>query len=100
MKADKHALQEKVPARRMTKPLHAGQNFPIPQQPQVTKNWNPIHYDVIALAASAGGLQALTQVLSGLKVDFHASLLVVQHLDPHHRSMMAEILNKRTPLPV
>src|SRR5215210_5577757 len=55
---------------------------------------------VVALAASAGGLQALSQVLAALPVDFPAALLVVQHLSPHHPSHMAEILSRRVRLPV
>ncbi len=57
-------------------------------------------FDVVAMASSAGGLGALTQVLAALPGDFPAAVLVVQHLDPRHRSLMAEILNRRTPLPV
>jgi len=57
-------------------------------------------FDVVALAASAGGLTALSTVLSALPADFPAALLVVQHLDPRHRSLMAEILSRRTSLPV
>ena len=55
-------------------------------------------FEIIALAASAGGLRALTDVLSALPRDFPAALVVVQHLDPRHRSLMAEILGKRTSL--
>jgi two-component system, chemotaxis family, protein-glutamate methylesterase/glutaminase len=57
-------------------------------------------FEVIALAASAGGLSALTEVLSGLPKDFAAALVVVQHLDPRHRSLMADILARRTGLQV
>jgi two-component system chemotaxis response regulator CheB len=57
-------------------------------------------FDVIAIASSAGGLAALTMTLSGLPSDLPASILVVQHLDPRHRSLMAEILSRRTPLVV
>jgi two-component system chemotaxis response regulator CheB len=56
----------------------------------------PPAFDIIALAASAGGLKALTDVLAALPADFPAPLVVVQHLDPRHRSLMAEILGKRT----
>ena len=54
----------------------------------------------MALGASAGGLNALTRVLSGLPADFPAALVVVQHLDRRHRSLMVEILAKRTSLEV
>lgn len=57
-------------------------------------------FEIVALAASAGGLKALTDVLSALPADFRAALVVVQHLDPRHRSLMAEILGKRTSLRV
>jgi two-component system chemotaxis response regulator CheB len=57
-------------------------------------------FDVVAMAASAGGLTALSQVLAGLPDDFPAAIVVVQHLDPRHPSLMATILSRRTPLHV
>jgi two-component system chemotaxis response regulator CheB len=57
-------------------------------------------FDIVAVAASAGGLAALSTILSGLPEEFPAAILVVQHLDPRHRSLMAEILSHRTPLKV
>jgi two-component system chemotaxis response regulator CheB len=57
-------------------------------------------FDIIAIASSAGGLKALDQILSMLPVDFPASIVVVQHLDPRHRSLMADILSRHTPLRV
>ena len=57
-------------------------------------------FDVVALGASAGGLNALTHVLAGLPPDFPAALVVVQHLDPRHRSLMADILARRCSVPV
>ncbi|MFA5891915.1 MAG: chemotaxis protein CheB [Actinomycetota bacterium] len=56
-------------------------------------------FDVVAIVASAGGLQALTAVLSTLPVDFPAAITVVQHLDPSHQSLMADILSRHTSLP-
>lgn len=70
-------------------------------------NQDSAHFDsssavarVIAIASSAGGLDALTQVLSGLPADLPAAIAVVQHLSPNYRSQMAEILNQRTALSV
>lgn len=57
-------------------------------------------YDIVAIATSAGGLKALTEVLSGLPADFPASIVIVQHLDPRHRSLIANILSWRTSLQV
>lgn len=57
-------------------------------------------FDIIALASSAGGLTALSEVLSHLPKDFPVPVVLVQHLDPRHRSLMADILSRRTPLKV
>ena len=57
-------------------------------------------FEIVAIASSAGGLKALSQVLSALPAEFPPSIVVVQHLDPRHRSMMADILSRRTPLQV
>src|SRR5213594_900756 len=57
-------------------------------------------FDIVALAASAGGLRALSQVLAALPAEFPAAIVVVQHLDPRHRSLMADILRRRTELEV
>jgi two-component system, chemotaxis family, protein-glutamate methylesterase/glutaminase len=55
---------------------------------------------VVALAASAGGLTALSTVLAALPADFPAAVVVVQHLDPRRRSYLSDILRRRTTLRV
>jgi two-component system, chemotaxis family, protein-glutamate methylesterase/glutaminase len=57
-------------------------------------------FDVVACASSAGGLNALTELLSRLPGDFPAAVAVVQHLDRRHRSLVADILARRTRLSV
>src|SRR6266571_3350358 len=57
-------------------------------------------FDIVAIAASAGGLTAISAVLEGLPPSFPAAVLVVQHVDPRHRSLMASILSRRTRLAV
>jgi two-component system chemotaxis response regulator CheB len=57
-------------------------------------------YDLVVIAASAGGLAALSAVLTELPAGFPAAVLVVQHLDPHHKSVIDEILRRRTDLKV
>lgn len=52
------------------------------------------------MAASAGGLQALSRVLAGLPHDFPLPIVIVQHLLATHPSLLAEILGRRTPLRV
>src|SRR5690349_14043120 len=55
---------------------------------------------VIAMAASAGGLKALSVILGGLPADFPAAIAIVMHLSPDHKSILAEILNSRSHLEV
>jgi two-component system chemotaxis response regulator CheB len=55
---------------------------------------------VIALVSSAGGLDALTCVLSSLQVAPPAAVVVLQHHDPDHVSRLAALLGRVTPLPV
>ena len=57
-------------------------------------------FDVVAIGASAGGLKALTAVLSPLPPDLPAAIVVVQHLDRRYPSLMAEILDRSTALDV
>ena len=55
---------------------------------------------VVAIAASAGGITALSEVLGALPADFPVPVLVVQHLAQHRDSIIAEVLDHRTALPV
>lgn len=60
----------------------------------------PRPYDIVAIAASAGGLTALTSILGKLPKEFGAIVVVVQHLDPRHRSLMPQIIGRRSTMPV
>lgn len=55
---------------------------------------------VIAMAASAGGLDALSRILGSLPEDFRAAIAIVMHVSPDHKSLLAEILKCRTALQV
>lgn len=55
---------------------------------------------VVVIASSAGGLNALSKILSALPADFPAAVLVVQHLSRQHPSQLADILGQRTTLTV
>lgn len=57
-------------------------------------------FGIVAIAASAGGITALNAVLGRLPLDFPVPVVVVQHLDPRHRSLLAQVLGRRTGIPV
>jgi len=55
---------------------------------------------VVGLGASAGGLEPLEQFLSHVPAASGFAYLVVQHMDPNHKTMLAELLQRATSLPV
>jgi two-component system, chemotaxis family, protein-glutamate methylesterase/glutaminase len=57
-------------------------------------------FPVVALVASAGGTTAVGEVLSGLPPDLPAAVLVLVHTSPDHESVLAQVLDGRTSLPV
>jgi len=57
-------------------------------------------FPVVAIGASAGGLEAYTEFFHALPSDTGMAFVLVQHLDPSHHSILAEILARATRMPV
>jgi two-component system, chemotaxis family, CheB/CheR fusion protein len=57
-------------------------------------------FPVVGVGASAGGLEAFSELLANLPPDTGMAFLLVQHLDPTHSSFLVEILSKRTRMPI
>jgi len=57
-------------------------------------------FPIIAVGASAGGLEAFTKLLATFPDKSGMAIILVQHLDPLHKSMMAELLAAHTRMPV
>ena len=55
---------------------------------------------VVGIGASAGGLEALQQFLTFLPGDTGMAFVIIQHLSPDHKSLLADILGKDTAMPV
>jgi two-component system CheB/CheR fusion protein len=58
------------------------------------------NFMIVAIGASAGGVEASTELISHLRIDTGMAFVLIQHLDPTHRSVMAELLSKKTKMPV
>ena len=54
----------------------------------------------MGIGASAGGLEAFSQILDSLEASPDVAFVVIQHLSPQHDSALAVLLSARTPLPV
>lgn len=57
-------------------------------------------FPIVGIGASAGGLEAVTEVLANLPATTGMGFVFIQHLSPDHPSLLTEILAKRTPLTV
>ena len=55
---------------------------------------------VVGIGASAGGLEAFTELLSHLPNDTGMAFVLIQHLDPSHESHLTELLSKASKMPV
>ncbi len=55
---------------------------------------------VVSIGASAGGLEAFSELLKSLPVQTGMAFVFVQHLDPHHSSQLVQILTRETTLPI
>jgi len=51
-------------------------------------------FSIVGVGASAGGLEAFTQLLKSLPLDTGMGFVLVQHLDPEHESALTHILSR------
>ena len=57
-------------------------------------------FPIVAIGASAGGLEACRKLLDALPAGNGMAFIIVQHLDPSHDSMMVDLLAGHTAMPV
>jgi len=55
---------------------------------------------IAAVGASAGGIEAFSELLRNLPTDSGIAFVLIQHLDPTHQSILPELLSKETLMPV
>ena len=72
-------------------------NTPVPNSPGMSRA--PLTR-IVGLGASAGGLGALEQFLAHVPKASGLAYVVVQHLDPTHKAMLTELLQRTTTMPV
>ncbi len=58
------------------------------------------HFPIVGIGASAGGLEAFTQLLSALPLDTGLAFVLIQHLDPKRESLLTALLSHSTSLPI
>lgn len=65
-----------------------------------TSKFNGSDLIVVGIGASAGGLEALTHMMSNMPVDTGMSFVLAQHLSPSYRSMLVDLLQKDSTIAV
>ena len=58
------------------------------------------NFPIVGVGASAGGLDAFKRLLAAIPEDSGMAYVLVQHLDPSHESILPEILQRSTKIPV
>jgi two-component system CheB/CheR fusion protein len=61
---------------------------------------SPTRFPIVGVGASAGGLEAFTELLKHLPLDSGMGFVLVQHLDPQHESALTKLLKRATSMPV
>src|SRR5437588_6946217 len=55
---------------------------------------------IAAIGASAGGIEAFTELVTSLPNDTCMAFVLIQHLDPDHKSLLTELISKKTAMRV
>src|SRR5216683_6427267 len=79
--------------------LAKAKSRPVHQRPQRQPSKRAL-FPIVGVGASAGGLEAFTQLLKGLGTGTEMAYVLVQHLDPSHESALTELLAKATEMAV
>ena len=59
----------------------------------------PTNQDLVVIGASAGGIDALSRLVSTLPTELTAPIVIAQHLEPSRVSHLGEILSRRSTVP-
>ncbi|GLI40104.1 PAS domain-containing protein [Geobacter hydrogenophilus] len=68
--------------------------------PEPERKSDETHFPIVAIGASAGGLEALTLFLEHVPQNSGVAFVVIQHLDPDHIALLPELLQRVTTMKV
>ncbi len=71
---------------------------PVGSVPEMNGSRKPTH--IVGIGVSAGGLEAIEAFFKTMPPESGVAFVVIQHLSPDHKSLMVELLSKRTLMPV
>jgi two-component system CheB/CheR fusion protein len=94
--------KQEAPAREtsQTVPLAEGPIAPARQDKSLDTEGKGPGFRIIAIGASAGGLDAVEQFFTNRPDDSGMAFVLIQHLDPTHKSILVDLVNRYTPMRV
>ncbi len=72
----------------------------LPAKHKAISKMDPGHFPIVGIGASAGGLEALQSFFQHMPDETGLSFVVIQHLDPNHKGIMPELLQRMTTMKV
>jgi two-component system CheB/CheR fusion protein len=82
------------------RPTMQKKNSATPMTPEPLSSKTQNAFPIVGIGASAGGLEALELFLKHVPQDSGMAFVIVQHLDPTHKGIMVELLQRTTRMPV
>jgi len=95
----KSSPERKIDRKRSARPEKSPERE-LETEPGGSETGRPERHLIVGIGASAGGLQAFKTFFANMPVDSGMAFVLVQHLDPQHRSMLVELLSSATAMPV
>ncbi len=99
-KATRKAVAKAAPRQVPAKPPAPAPAPPSQAAPAFFPRAGALAFPVVGLGASAGGLEAFEEFFRSVPADIGMAFVLVSHLDPSHESILTEIVQRTTVLPV
>lgn len=72
----------------------------LPAENKTSNSFKSLDFPIVGIGASAGGLEVLEQFFTLMPGKTGMAFVIIQHLDPNHKDLMPELLQRVTPMKV
>ena len=99
-RATKKTTSKGPVVKKTTSPAEADVKESADKNKVMTVKKTGVRFPIVALGASAGGLEAFEIFFKAMNTDSGMAFILIAHLDPSHASLLPELLQKRTKMQV
>ncbi|MDX9822002.1 MAG: chemotaxis protein CheB, partial [Syntrophales bacterium] len=93
-------MKSRTRSKKARKPIEVTPEETSPVQAEEPRIAAGTTFPIVGIGASAGGLEALEAFLQNVPEDSGMAFVIIQHLDPTHKGIMVELLQRATPMKV